>query len=263
MATKSSKIRETVLITGASTGIGAALAEQFAALGYDLIVVARSEDKLQQLADELDKRHGTTVTVVASDLLKRGASKRLFSTVSELGLVVDILVNNAGLMAHGDFMEQDLNEINSLLQLNNQVLVNLTQLFAEPMRQRGHGRILNIASTSAFQPVPTLAVYAASKAFVLSLSEALHEELRPHGVTVTAFCPGFTDTGMVKGIDKLPAAFIADVNDIAAKGLRACLHGAAVSVPGRANQFLASAGRYQPRAVVRRMMGLSARWLGD
>lgn len=263
MARKSSSVGETVLITGASAGIGAALAEQFAAQGYNLIVVARSEDKLQHLANKLGKRHGVTVTVVACDLLKRGASNRLFSTVSELGLVVDILVNNAGLMAFGDFMEQDLNEINSLLQLNNQVLVNVTQLFAEPMLKRGRGRILNIASTAAFQPVPTLAVYAASKAFVLSLSEALHEEFRPHGVTVTAFCPGFTDTGMIRGIDKLPAVVIADVDEVAAKGLQACLKGVAVSVPGRANQFIATAGRYQPRAVVRRMVGLSTRWLGN
>ena len=183
------------LITGASGGIGEAFAREFAARGFDLILVARSADKLDQLARELREAHRVEVDTMPCDLSDSAAAESLFKACDELP--VDILVNNAGVLYHGEFSEQELSSIDNIVQLNIASLTHLSRLFLQPMLQRGNGRILNVTSTVGFHASPALAVYSASKGYILSFTEALGEELRDTGVCATAFCPGSTDTQMV------------------------------------------------------------------
>jgi short-subunit dehydrogenase len=192
---------ESVLVTGASAGIGRELASAFAREGYRVVLLARSDDKLRELALELKTAHQTDVTIVPADLGDRDAPRAVFDGLRDNGIEIDVLVNNAGAMSEGPFNQIALDEHLRLLQLNVVALTALTRLFLEPMLSRNSGRILNVASIAAFMPVPHLAAYAASKAYVLSLSEALSEELKGTNVTVTALCPGLTDTGMVHGTD--------------------------------------------------------------
>jgi short-subunit dehydrogenase len=182
------------LITGASTGIGAEFARQFAALGHDLVVVARSADRLEELAAGLRTAHGVDVTVIAMDLAKPTAAAELWQRTSGLGLEVDVLVNNAGFGTHSDVAEADPERLEEEVELNCRTLVGTTARYLPPMRARGSGSIVNVASTAAFQPLPQMAVYAATKAFVLSFTEAVWAEERKHGVRVLAVCPGLTDT---------------------------------------------------------------------
>jgi short-subunit dehydrogenase len=167
--------QQRTLITGASAGIGEALAGQFAGHGHDLVLVARSVDKLEALADALTAGHGVDVAVYPADLSKRGAAGKLFRALQDDRLAVDILVNNAGVLQHGRFVEMPPAEHQRIVQLNIAALSDMLAWFLPPMVERGGGRILNVASVAAFQPVPSLATYAATKAFVLSLSEALEE----------------------------------------------------------------------------------------
>ena len=257
--------RPRALITGASAGIGAELARIFAAKGHDLIVVARREDRLNALKDELASSDADIV-VLAQDLTRPNAAESLAAQVAARGLAVDVLVNNAGIAFGGAFAAMDVAVASTMLQLNVVALVELTQRFLPAMIARGRGRILNVSSLSAFQPVPLMTLYAASKAFVLSFSEALSEELRGKGVTVTALCPGLTDTDMVAdatgakaGLPQVPAAFIARVRDVATEGYQACMNGEAVRVPGFANKMTALWSTSTPRWVVRTMSGLFAR----
>jgi short-subunit dehydrogenase len=258
--------QQRTLITGASAGIGEALAWQFAGHGHDLILVARSVDKLEALADALTTEHAVSVAVYPADLSKRGAAGKLFRALRGDGLATDILVNNAGVLQHGRFVEMSPAEHQRIVQLNTASLSDMLAWFVPPMVERGAGRILNVASVAAFQPVPSLATYAATKAFVLSLSEALGEELSGSGVTVTALCPGLTDTNMVaqvkassEGAKKFPDMLISDVEDVAREGFEACLAGTPVAVPGRFNQATVLATRALPRWLVRRMMGAAGR----
>lgn len=258
--------RETALITGASSGIGLKLAETFASKDFDLVVVARRQSELDELAERCRRRHGTTVTVLAMDLLETWAAAELVQQLEERHLAVDILVNNAGVMDMGLFVEIDVEHHERLLQLNAVCLVSLTRRLLPAMIARGHGRILNVASTSAFQPVPSLALYAASKALVLSLSESLSEELSGTGVTVTALCPGLTKTDMLDhaksehaSVESIPDFLISDVESVARDGVEACLAGTAVVVPGIANRLGASLIQLQPRWLVRAVGGLIGR----
>jgi len=258
--------RETALVTGASAGIGREIAEVFAREGFDLIVVARRAVELESLARRCEELHGTTTHVLAMDLLEPDAAPRLVARLRDDGLRVDILVNNAGLMSMGPFVEIEAESHERLLQLNLVVLVSLTRRLLPGMIERGRGRILNVASTSAFQPVPSMAVYGASKACVLSFSESLSEELKGTGVTVTALCPGITRTEMLEAAQSdhqrardLPGFMISDVGEVARKGFEACLAGRAVVVPGMANAVGASLVRLQPRWVVRTVGGLLGR----
>src|ERR1043165_596969 len=181
----------TALITGASSGLGADFARLFAKDGYDLVLVARSEGKLHELARDL----GVKTTVIAADLSKPNAAA---DVVAQLGAIeIDALVNNAGVGLAGAFADNDLQTELDMIQLNVVALTQLTKLLLPPMLQRGRGRILNVASTASFQPGPLMAVYYATKAYVLSFSEAIAEELRKTPVTVTALCPGPTATGFV------------------------------------------------------------------
>jgi short-subunit dehydrogenase len=255
--------KSTVLITGASSGIGEALARIFAGEGYDLILVARSEQKLEQLADELAAEHGAIIAVRPADLADAGSAEHLARGLQREGLEVDILVNNAGVLEHGAFVDVAPEDHQRMIQLNVAGLTDILAWFVPDMVARGSGRILNVASIAAFQPFPSLATYAATKAYVLSLSEALSEELRGTGVTVTTLCPGVTATNMVAGAgpvaDSLPSALIGDVEKVAREAYRACLSGTPIVVPGAPNLALTLAARATPKWLVRRVTGLIGR----
>lgn len=258
--------RETALITGASAGIGAALAKQFAAGGFDLVLVARSRDKLEALAEALKAEHGIEATVLPADLSVHGAPKTLFDAVKKRKLIVDILVNNAGLLEMGAFRDIAPERHQELIGLNVATLTDMTSRFLAPMLERGRGRILNVASIAAFQPVPSLATYAATKAYVLSLTEALSEELKGTGVSVTALCPGITETDMVEraremssAASRLPPFLIGDVDDVAAQGYGACMSGEVIRVPGAVNFAASIAARAAPKWVVRAFTGAFGR----
>ena len=182
------------LITGASTGIGAEFARQFAARGHDLVVVARSADRLHDLAAQLREAHGVEVTVLAMDLSLPTAAGELWQRTNRLGLEIAVLVNNAGFGTHGDVADADPQRLEEAIELNCRTMVGTTARYLPQMRGRGAGTIINVASTGAFQPLPKMAVYGATKAFVLSFTEALWAEERKHGVRVLAVCPGLTDT---------------------------------------------------------------------
>jgi len=249
---------QTALITGASDGIGRELARVFASRGFDVVVVARRGALLEALADELSERRRVRAVPIALDLAKPDAPQQLFERTQQLGLHVDTLVNNAGLMEFGAFAATPLERLTAMPALNAGALVALTRLFLEPMLAAGHGRILNLGSTGSFAPMPSLAVYAATKAFILSLSEALSEELQGTGVTVTCCCPGFTETHMasqIDGVEKLKGvAPLMDPVEVARDAYQACMRGEVVRVPGVANQLLIRALGLPPRGVVR--------WLG-
>src|SRR2546423_6004428 len=185
----------TALITGASSGIGLDLARLVAADGNNVVLVARSGDKLAELAAELESKHHIRAFVAPIDLADPGAPEELYHVLEEQGIAIDILINNAGFGTHGPFAEADLAAQMQMLQVNVAALTQLTWLFLQPMIRRKQGRIMNVASTAAFQPGPFMAVYYASKAYLLSFSEALANELHGTGVTVTTLCPGPTITG--------------------------------------------------------------------
>lgn len=257
--------QETVLITGASSGIGAAMAEQFAVAGYDVILVARSADKLQSLADELAQRHSINAVVESLDLSVSGAARDLQQCLREKQLDVDILVNNAGVLEHGSFVDKDIGEFKKIIDLNISGLTEVLHEFLPGMLQRGYGRVLNVGSVAAFSPVPYLAVYAASKAYVLSLTEALSEEYRDRGVSFTALCPGITDTPMKTTFDeaesgaKLPDFIVSDPYKVARAGFEACIKGEVICVPELINKVTAVGMSKSPRRLMRRMAGFLGR----
>ena len=251
--------RPTALITGASSGIGYELARVFAASGFDLVVTARREDRLADLAAGLPS--GCRVKVVPVDLSKAKGPARLLAAVKEAGLEIDVLVNNAGIAATGPFQSLSRDQVREMLQVNLRALTELTQGVLPDMIARGRGRILNVASVTAFQAVPGMSLYAATKAFVLSFTEGLSEDLRGTGVTVTALCPGLTRTEMVSQVQGLDLAgpFAASARDVALEGYRACMAGEVVRVPGLLNQAMVSWVQYQPRWLVRLFSGAMAR----
>jgi short-subunit dehydrogenase len=260
-----------VLITGASAGIGAELAREFAKHGHRLTLVARRRDKLQQLAAELAGEHGVDVRLVVQDLAKPAGPAAVVKAVQADGEPVGILVNNAGVIDVGPFVASAMDKIAGLVNLNVRALTELTGLLLPPMVERGFGRILNVASLAAFQPVPSMAAYAASKAYVLSFTEALSEELRGSGVKVCAVCPGMTDTDMATEIkagsaaaSKLPKQLLSDPADVAAQAYRALMSGQVVLVPGLPNQITAAWAQVTPRWLTRYVTGFAARrtdWL--
>lgn len=250
------------LVTGASGGIGAELAKVFASEGYDLILVARRRAQLESLAQSLEAQHDTQSTIITADLSDAAAPQQVFDEVSEAGLQVDVLVNNAGLLHEGEFVYTTLHDHLTLLQVNIMACTALAHLFMVPMLQRRRGRILNVASTSSFAPLPQLSTYAASKAYLLSLSEALSIETRGTGVTVTALCPGFTNTPMIEkeGQGKsmnVPFIKNMDADEVARQGFEACMAGKPMHINGWANRVLVEIGRYQPRSL-RRLMSIHA-----
>ncbi|MGA2795374.1 MAG: SDR family oxidoreductase [Roseiarcus sp.] len=250
-----------VLVTGASAGIGQELAKAFVEGGFSLVLLARSRDKLRELAEDLKAVHGAQVTIVPADLNDPKAPQGIFDAVREKAIEVDILVNNAGVLFEGAFAATALEDHLRLLQVNVIALTALTRLFLGPMLDRKSGRILNVASAAAFMPIPSLAVYGASKAYVLSLTEALSEELKGTGVTATALCPGFTDTGIVaqsKRGRRIPSLAVMDAKAVAQEGYSACLSGRTVRVAGLANNVAVSGIQILPRWLVRTVGGLIA-----
>lgn len=248
----------TVLITGASSGIGEALARKFASNDFDLVITARREQQLDSLAVEL----GGNVQVITADLASTNGADNLIRAIDKLGVEIDILVNNAGVAYTRPFHQLSDEEVADLIAVNIAALTKLTHHFAPRMVARGTGRILNVASVASFQPVPAMSLYAASKAFVLSLTEALSEELRGTGVSATALCPGFTRTEMVMSFEgiELPPFLMATADEVAREGYDAVMAREVVRVPGFANQAAILWSKHQPRWLVRGLGGLLARF---
>ena len=266
MPTPPSPAPLTALITGASSGIGEALARCFARDGYRLVLVARNENRLRALADALHAEHRTRVDVLPADLARRGAAPTLASDLRRKRRRIDVLVNNAGVLEHGAFSAIDAERHQQQIDLNVSALTGMLAAFVPAMVARGHGRILNVASIAAFQPVPGLATYAATKAYVLSLTESLAEELRGSGVSVTALCPGITATAMLGNatarngkLAELPRFLIGDVEAVAGAGYRACLDGQVIVVPGAVNQAAAMVAGVTPKWLLRRAAGALGR----
>ncbi len=249
----------TALVTGASGGIGVDLAECFARDGYDLIVTARSQAALEQVAARLAREHSVTATPIACDLAEVGGARKLAQAVKASGLSVDVLVNNAGFGHAGPFTSSDLQTQVGMIDLNVRALVELTHLYWDAMRERRRGGVLNVASTAAFQPGPFMAVYYASKAFVLSFSEALWEEARGTGVKVSCLCPGPTMSGFRAraGTDKTKLAAAArqvPSMPVAEAGYRAFQNDERVVVTGARNKLVAQLVPMLPRRTVLRMV---------
>ncbi|MGA1597582.1 MAG: SDR family NAD(P)-dependent oxidoreductase [bacterium] len=242
----------TVLITGASMGLGAEFARIAAEEGDTVILTARSLDRLEVLSSELQERFSCTVHVVPLDLAQPGAAIALFEEVRQSGLSVDVLVNNAGFGLQGPFLEHRVDDERRLLELNVQALTELCHLYGAEMVERGSGQIMNVASIAAFQAGPYLASYYASKAYVLSFSEALAHELRSQGVSVTALCPGptrtefFRNAGMT-GTSLSRSPVMMSAAEVAQCGWRGMQQGKQVVITGRLNQLLAFSTRLSPR----------------
>ncbi|MGE5236018.1 MAG: SDR family NAD(P)-dependent oxidoreductase [Acidobacteriota bacterium] len=248
--------RETALITGASSGIGRELARLFARDGSSLVLLARSRPRLDTLADELRSSRGIAVTVLAEDLADGGSPERIARSLRDGGLAVDVLVNNAGFGSYGPFLDGDPRATLELLQVNIAALVHLTRLICPDMVVRRAGRVLNLASTAAFQPGPLMAVYYASKAFVLSFSEALANELAGSGVTVTALCPGPTRSEFQQRAGMAGSRLVSgllpmmDSAAVARAGYRGMRRGRTLVIPGMVNRLGAFAVRLAPRRLV-------------
>jgi short-subunit dehydrogenase len=250
---------ETVLITGASSGIGLELAKCFAADKSNLILTARNREALEKLAEELRREHGINVAIFTADLSLAESPQKLFSELKGRGINVDVLVNNAGFGLHGAFAELPLKRQLETIQVNIAALVELTGLFLPDMLKRNRGGILNVGSVAGFVPGPQMAVYYASKSFVLSFSEGLHEELRGTKIQVTNLCPGPTESNFSSvarshharqtQAKKMPAAVVARIGH---QDFRAGVH---ISLPGATNKIAAFAPRILPRSAVRRLIG--------
>ncbi|RTL22718.1 MAG: SDR family oxidoreductase [Burkholderiales bacterium] len=264
MNAKPASHRPLALVTGASSGIGLHLSEELAAQGHDLVLVARRESALQSLAERL-RRQGATVTVIALDLA--ADPDTLTARLAALGLHPEVLVNNAGFGLFGKHADTDLADEQQLIDLNITALTRLTKQLLPGMLARGRGRILNVASTAAFQPGPYMAVYYASKAYVLSYSEALAEELRGTGVSVTALCPGPTASGFQDRAAMQQSALVRNkrlpsAQSVARYGVQALMRGRTVAIPGWLNCLMAQSVRFTPRRVVTRLVAFLSRPVG-
>lgn len=245
------------LITGASSGIGEVFARRLAARGRNVLLVARSEEKLVTLCNELGRSNSIRAQHVALDLSLPESPARLFEETEKRGLSIDLLVNNAGFGSFGDFAKADLARELNMIDLNVKALVELTYRFLQPMRERKQGAIINVASTAAFQGVPFMATYAATKACVLSFSEALWEENRPHGIKVMALCPGVTETNFFEAAhgQKPPARASQTPEEVVDTALRGLARGKSHIISGWINRAMTESERLVPRSLVTRMAG--------
>ena len=255
---------QTVLITGASGGIGYELAKLFARDHYNLVLVARSGDKLNQVAAELQGQFAVTVKTLALDLAAVPAAHFVFDQLQREGIAVDVLVNNAAFGAFGEFASMAEGEILGQIQLNITALTHLTRLFLPPMLARRSGKIVNVASTAAFQPGPLMAVYYATKAYVLSFSEALANEVAGSGVVVSCFCPGPTDTGFQKRAGMENSRVVKKIGGMSAEkvarvGYRGLMAGRTVVISGMQNWLAAESVRFAPRKWVTAV----SRWVSE
>ena len=251
----------TTLITGASSGIGAAFARKLAARGRNVLLVARSEDKLITMCNELGRVSGVRAHYLAMDLLQPETPAQLFEETQRRELVVDMLVNNAGFGSMDEFVKLDIARELEMIDLNVKSLVELTHRFLKPMRERKQGTIINVASTAGFQGVPYMATYAATKAFILSFSEALWEENREHGVHVMALCPGVTDTNFFAAshMDRPALRTIQTPEEVVDAALRGLRRHKPTVISGWTNWFAVEAERLVPRSFVTRIAGKALR----
>lgn len=254
---------KTTLITGASGGIGEVFARRMAARGDNLMLVARSGDKLAALCNELGRAHNVAAQFLALDLTEAGATARLAEETARRGLDVETLVNNAGFGSMGDFTSFPLERDMQMIDLNVKALVALTRLYLPAMRERRRGAVINVASTTAFQPIPYMATYAATKAFVLSFSESLWEENRHHGVRVMALCPGTTDTNFfaAAGGAPPPMRIMETPEAVVETALLALADGRSHVISGWPNYLMIESERLLPRSVVARIVGRMLRRL--
>ncbi|MCC3421487.1 MAG: SDR family oxidoreductase [Microcoleus sp. PH2017_29_MFU_D_A] len=246
------------LITGASSGIGKALAENFAQDGYDVILAARSFSKMESQAAYLKERYNITATVIAADLESHEGAANLYKEIKNSGFMLSALANNAGYGTFGEFKDSTLQSELAMMQINMNTIVVLTKLFM-PDLLATNGKIINTASTAAFQPGPYMAVYYATKAFVLSFSEAIAAELEGTGVTVTALCPGPTASGFQDKADMHASALVKNKNlpiaeEVAALGYRAMQRGQRVYIPGIVNWLMVQSLRFTPRSLVTKIV---------
>lgn len=253
---------KTTLITGASSGIGEVFARRLAARGENVLLVARSSERLATICNELGRSNNDiNAQYVALDLTERDAPARLYEETERRGLTVETLINNAGFGSMGDFMAQEIERELNMIDLNIRALVELTYRYLSGMRERGRGAIINVASTAAFQPVPFMATYAATKAFVLSFSEALWEENRPLGIKVLALCPGVTNTNFFDAahIERPPMRVAQTPEQVVETALRGLERGRSHIISGWANYLMTESERLVPRSLVARVVGTALR----
>lgn len=245
----------TALVTGASAGIGAAFAELLASEGIDLVLVARREDRLLELAETLSEKHGVACKVIAADLRDPETPQRIFDQTQELGLDIDVLINNAGLSGKGAFSESSWDEIGGEIQVMVTAVTHLTHLYVPGMRERGWGRVINLSSLAAFQPPGASLLYTGIKTYILNMSIALDMELKQYGVNVTALCPGFTHSefhdvmGTRSQANKLPSILWQESDEVVREGWEAVKKGKPVCVPGSVNKFLSASMRPVPNRI--------------
>lgn len=250
---------ETALITGAASGIGYELMQIFAQNKYNLVLVDRNQQKLSEIADELPNKFGISVKTIVKDLSVPLAAKEIFTEVNQSSIKIDVLVNNAGFGNYGLFNETDLNAELEMMQVNMVSLTHLTKLFLKQMVKQGKGKILNVASTAAFQPGPLMAVYFATKAYIFSFSQAIANELEGTGVTVTVLCPGPTasafhhrtgmsDSKLVKSKNMMDAQTVAEI------GYRGLMANKTTVIPGLQNRILAESVRFIPRDLLTKIV---------
>lgn len=249
---------KTALITGASSGIGLELAHLFARDGYRLVLLARNRNTLRQIGDDLQARYSVTVRIAPKDLAHPATPTELYQELQEAGVVLDVLVNNAGFGLSGAFQSTDWNIENEMMQVNIVAATHLTKLFLPQIRAR-EGKIMNVASTAAFQPGPFMSVYYASKAYLLSFSEALAEELEGSGVTVTCLCPGpvktnFQRRAYLEGTAMVNSPLLVDVREVARLGYEGMMRGKRLVIPGWKNRAGVELLRISPRAVVTKVV---------
>ncbi len=249
--------RKTALITGSSSGLGYEFSKLFAKDGYNLVLVARSKQRLKQLADELEGNFGISVRIISKDLSVATAPQEIFDELQQESIQIDALVNNAGFNVYGAFSETDSMEELQMVQVNLMSLTHLTKLFLPGMLRNGNGKILNIGSTGSFGPGPLNAVYCATKAFVLSFSEAIAEELQGTGITVIALCPGATKTEFFKRANmediKLLERGVMDAKTVAEIGHKAMMKGERLVIAGIDNKLMIFLIRFMPRKMMAKM----------
>lgn len=247
-------MNKTALITGASAGIGLEFAKIFAKEKYDLVITARNETKLNELANEIKNKNNVNVKVVVKDLSKHNAGEEIFNELKEENIVTDVLVNNAGFGVFDNYWDIELQDEKNMLQVNIMALAELTNLFANDMVNRGGGKILNVASTAAFQPGPTMAGYYASKAFVLSYSQAIDFELRKKGVQVSTLCPGPTITEFqiranMEDINLFKKGLVMSAEEVAQIGYNGLMKGKSVIIAGAMNKISAMSSKISPSKI--------------
>ena len=253
---------KTALVTGASDGIGLEFSDILAARGYDLVLVARREDKLNEVSAKLSEKYGVNCTVMAADLSVSQAAQTLFQRTCEQNLQIDFLVNNAGLLHNGVFTELSLAEQERMITVNVLALTSLSHLYANDMATRKKGYILNLASLAAWMAIPNQNVYAATKAYVLSFTQALANEMKAanNGVVVSALCPGYTATKMMDNPDqgaklRIAPNMMMSAKDVAEAGIKGCLVGKSAIVPGVANKITAAITRLFSKTLLTKLVG--------